>query len=297
MSKKSVKNKPSGTAGCENITVRKGSHKQWCDRWETPLCPLSPQALGWGPRGADSRQPTSPSPPPQPRRRPSLPAAPVSQQAGQQSPSQPLMGRSDIPATPQCLLSTSQSYPSHKYILLQNQQLKDLWSRNEKSPYTSTPHHLPPVACPFTDATSETGLGVPSSLFSSMHLLMHNTPMQTTHKHTLHTYHTYYTQHNTYATHTHTHTSTVCVFHKWSTRPPFISSYSMSPCSLEGCPVIWLINPPWDAGWIASDVEHRLMPDHLESDHTTILPPGSCGASPLCVSLVLHPYNGGNKST
>ena len=143
------------------------------------------------------------------------------------------------------------------------------------------------------------GLGVPSSLFSSMHLLMHNTPMQTTHKHTLHTYHTYYTQHNTHAmhtTHTHTHPRFV-YFINGVHGHPFISSYSVSPCSLEGCPVIWLINPPWNAGWIASDVEHRLMPDHLESDHTTILPPGSCGASSLCVSLVLHPYNGGNKST
>ena len=108
-------------------------------------------------------------------------------------------------------------------------------------PTPAPPHHLPLVACPFTDATSETGLGVPSSLFSSMHLLMHNTPTQTTHKHTLHTYHTYYTQHTRYAHHTHTHTCThprFVYFINGVHGHPFISSYSMSPCSLEGCPVI-----------------------------------------------------------
>ena len=108
-------------------------------------------------------------------------------------------------------------------------------------PTPAPPHHLPLVACPFTDATSETGLGVPSSLFSSMHLLMHNTPTQTTHKHTLHTYHTYYTQHTRYAHHTHTHTRThprFVYFINGVHGHPFISSYSMSPCSLEGCPVI-----------------------------------------------------------
>ena len=258
---------------------------------------LSPGPGLGAPGGQTADGPAPPSPPPQPQTCPSLPVTLACGWAGQWAPrlSDSWAG-SDVPAAPQGLLSTSQSYPSHKCILLRNQQ-SNLWSRNEEAPDTSTQHRLPPVTRPFSQVPPEMGLGAPSSLFSSMHLHTHNTHTHTTHTYTLHTCHTYYTQHTRYAHHTYT-THPEFVYFINSTRPPihFISQHVSVFLVRMSCNLVNQSSMEY-AGWIASDGEPRLMPDHLESHLTIILPPGSCGASSLCVSQLLHPYNGDKKST
>ena len=207
--------------------------------------PSQPRPRARGPLGADSRRPAAPPAllpsfrrvPPCPSPRPAGELANGPHVSATHGPGQTYLQPLRV-----CFLHLK-SYLSHKCILLRNQQ-SNLWSRNEEAPDTSTQHRLPPVTRPFSQVPPETGLGAPSSLFSSMHLHTHNTHTHTTDTYTLHTCRTYYTQHTRYTHHTYTTHPEFVYFINGVHGHPFISSYSTSPCFLSGCPVTWLINPP-----------------------------------------------------
>lgn len=205
--------------------VGMASDEQWCgrDKREMPLCPFSPQAPGWGPPGG--RQPPAHRPPallPSLRR---VPPCPLPQPAGELA-NGPHVSATNGPG------QTSLQPPSDCFLHLKAIRVINVFSYKVNNSKTcgvgmkSLPTPAPRIAGPQSRVPSQVpplrrGWGLlPACPHPCIYTHTPHTRTPHIHTHFIHTTHTIHnTTHMLCTPHVH-HAPTVCVFHKWSTRPP-----------------------------------------------------------------------------